>query len=163
MSSGEHKTTLSTSSPITSVSAAIPPNASPVAVSDPHAKYPSLQFTEDELHVKPWDPNNREVVEMAKILTPLQIAWIVSREKAIETLLWSKFEKHIQKRGLYEDWADNAVIPQALSSATLAERDAVQIGWLEAKAPDLVDEFKEHRKGQLVRQKLRERPGWYPS
>ncbi|MCJ1471550.1 hypothetical protein MMC13_000190 [Lambiella insularis] len=138
-------------------------NVSSVPVSDPHAKYPSLQFTEDEVHVKPWDPNNKELVEMAKSLTPIQIAWVVSREKAIETLLWTKFENHIEKRGLYEDWADKAVIPQAMGSHTPAEQDAAQIQWLEANAPDLVDEFNEHRKGQRVRQAIRERPGWVPT
>ena len=69
----------------------------------------------------------------------------------------------LQERGLFEDWADNAVIPQFMDSYTIPEQDAAQIEWLKAKAPDLLDEYLEHRKGQRARREIRERPGWVPS
>ena len=65
-------------------------------LSDPNAKYASLQFTEDEVLVKPWDPNDADLIEMAKSLIPIQIQWIARRENAIEKLLWSKFEDKIK-------------------------------------------------------------------
>lgn len=67
-----------------------------VPKSDRNAKHSSLYFTEDAVVVKPWDLENTELVEMAKDLILMQTAWIVSREKTIEDLLWTKFENKIE-------------------------------------------------------------------
>ena len=43
------------------------------------------------------------------------------------------------------------------------DRDAIAVSYLESKAPDLVDEHREHRKGQRERPKIRELPVWMPT
>jgi len=67
-----------------------------VPKSDRNAKHSSLYFTEDAVVVKPWYLENTELVDMVKDLILMQTAWIVSREKAIEDLLRTKFENKIE-------------------------------------------------------------------
>ena len=59
-------------------------------------KFSSLQYAEEEIKIPIVNFDDPEVQRVAAKFTPEQRAWFMSRDKALEQLLWGKFEKKIQ-------------------------------------------------------------------
>ncbi|MCJ1413271.1 hypothetical protein MMC19_007376 [Ptychographa xylographoides] len=120
-------------------------------------KFSSLQYAEEEIKIPIVNFDDPEVQRVAAKFTPEQRAWFMSRDKALEQLLWGKFEKKIQARGLYEEWADQVVIPSTLGpNASPQQFESAGVGFLQRKAPDLVDEFIAQKEWQREQKKRRD-------
>ncbi|KAL9121713.1 MAG: hypothetical protein Q9187_001728 [Circinaria calcarea] len=120
-----------------------------------HTTYSSLEFTEAELTEHPFDPNNPDHVEIAKGLTPEQIANATSRERRLEKLPWDKFNRKLADRGILEEHANRLGIPWGFHKISYSEYYNQSIAFFQAKAPDLVDEFKAILRYQGERQEQR--------